>query len=143
MIPDGRLPVAPVADVAPPLQPEQRRRAIVAWTIFLTLDTLVQLAFKAGGQALTGIEFGARWFEVAAATPAVWLALTGYIVLFIVWMVILQGSELTKAFTLTGIAFITVPLGGWLVFGETMTVTQVLGILAIMAGVTLITRPQR
>ena len=116
------------------------RRDACIWVLFLALDTLTQLAFKAGGSALAGLEIGPAWFDVAGRTPAVWLAVAGYIALFVVWLVILQGAELTKAFTLTGIAYVTVPLGGWLVFGETISFVQLLGIGAIVAGVTMISR---
>ena len=119
------------------------RRDLGVWMVFLTLDTLTQLAFKAGGEALAGIELGHAWLSVAGQTPAVWLAVAGYITLFVVWLVILQNSELTRAFTMTGVAYVTVPLGGWLVFGERITLVQVLGILLIIAGVTMISRQQR
>lgn len=117
------------------------RRDVVLWVMFLALDTATQIAFKAGGRALAGIDFGPLWFERAFATPAVWMAIAGYVVAFVLWIAILQDSTLTRAFTLTGVAFATVPLAGWAFFGEAISLGRIAGIILIIVGVTLITRP--
>lgn len=116
------------------------RRDVALWTLFLALDTSTQIAFKAGGSALAGIDFGPAWFERFIATPAIWAGIAGYILAFVLWIAILQGSELTRAFTLQGVTFVTVPIGGWLFFGEHISLERALGIALIIAGVTLISR---
>lgn len=113
---------------------------VVLWGLFLALDSGAQFAFKAGGNALAGIEFGAAWLDRFLATPAIWLGITGYVLAFVLWIAILQGSELTRAFTLQGATFITVPIGGWLIFGEHISLTRAAGIALIIVGVTLISR---
>jgi drug/metabolite transporter (DMT)-like permease len=116
------------------------RRDIGLWGLFLALDSGTQIAFKAGGNALNGVDFGIAWFDRFLATPAVWAGLAGYVIAFVLWIAILQGSELTRAFTLQGATFVTVPLGGWLFFGEQISRARAGGIALIIIGVTLISR---
>ena len=116
------------------------RRDVGLWGLFLALDSCTQIAFKAGGNALNGVEFGAVWLDRFLATPAIWLGIAGYLLAFGLWIAILQGSELTRAFTLQGATFATVPLGGWLFFGEQISLARAAGIALIIVGVTLISR---
>ena len=116
------------------------RRDVGLWGLFLALDSCTQIAFKAGGNALNGVEFGAVWFDRFLATPAIWVGIAGYVIAFGLWIAILQGSELTRAFTLQGATFATVPLGGWLFFGEHISLARAAGIALIIVGVTLISR---
>lgn len=116
------------------------RRDVGLWATFLALDTGTQIAFKAGGSALAGIDFGLAWFDRFLATPAIWIGIAGYILAFVLWIAILQGSELTRAFTLQGVTFATVPVGGWLFFGEHISLARAFGIALIIVGVTLISR---
>jgi len=74
---------------------------ISLWALFLTLATLTQLAFKWGGTELEGLEFGAAWFDALVRTPAVGIAIAGYIALFVVWLLILQRTDLNRAFCMT------------------------------------------
>ncbi len=119
------------------------RRDIGLWTVFLALDTGTQIAFKAGSGALAGVDFGAAWLDRFAATPAIWVGIAGYVLAFVLWIAILQGSELTRAFTLQGVTFATVPVGGWLFFGEHISLERAAGIALIIGGVTLISRRRR
>ena len=116
------------------------RRDVGLWGLFLALDSCTQIAFKAGGNALNGVGFGSVWFDRFLATPAIWLGIAGYVLAFGLWIAILQGSELTRAFTLQGATFATVPLGGWLFFGEQISLARAAGIALIIVGVTLISR---
>lgn len=144
------VPVAdPVALAAAPVEALARtsgfglvRRDVLIWGLFLFLDAATQLAFKWGGLGLAGVDFGNVWLQMAFSTPAIWAGIIGYGILFVLWVAILQGSDLTRAFTVTGISFITVPLGGWLLFGEHIGVGKAFGIGLIAVGLTLMTRPQ-
>lgn len=57
--------------------------------------------------------------------------------MFGVWMVILQRSALARAFVMTGLVYITVPLAAWALFGERIGLQHGLGIMIIVAGVVL------
>jgi len=113
-------------------------RDVVLWALFFAVDTMTQLAFKGGGNQLEGIEFGRFWLRTAFSSPVVWLAIAGYVTMFLLWMLILQRSELNRAFTLTGLAYVFVPLGAWALFGEEISWVRAAGIALIISGVTLI-----
>lgn len=136
---DRRL-VARVAASVPASTQSTLRRDVGLWGLFLALDSSSQMALKAGGNALSGTDFGIAWLDRFLATPAIWLGIAGYVLAFGLWIAILQGSELTRAFTLQGATFATVPLGGWLFFGEQISLARAAGIALIIAGVTLISR---
>lgn len=132
--------VAEIAAAASASTKSTFRRDVGLWGLFLALDSGTQIAFKAGGNALSDTDFGLAWLDRFLATPAIWLGIAGYVLAFVLWIAILQGSELTRAFTLQGATFATVPLGGWLFFGEQISLARAAGIALIIIGVTLISR---
>lgn len=107
------------------------------WLVFLALATFTQLAFKWGGSELEGLDFGKAWFEALLRSPAVALAVLGYLAMFVVWMVILQRTHLSRAFLMTGLVYITVPAAAWAIFNEKITLWNVVGIACIIAGIAL------
>lgn len=113
---------------------------ISLWVLFLSLATVTQLAFKWGGTELQGLEFGAQWFDVMARSPAVGIAVAGYIALFVVWLLILQRTDLNRAFSMTGLIYVTVPAFAWVIFGEQIGWLRAAGISLIIAGVSLMGR---
>lgn len=108
------------------------------WLAFLALATFTQIAFKWGGTDLEKVPFGAQWFETLVRSPAVLAAVLGYLAMFGVWMAILQRSHLSRAFLMTGLVYITVPLAAWPIFGERIGPWHAAGIVLIIAGVVLI-----
>ena len=70
--------------------------------------------------------------------PGVWLAVTGYAGTFVVWMMILRAMPLSRAFPMTGLAYVTVPLLAWTVLGESIDLPRAGGIALIVAGVVLL-----
>jgi drug/metabolite transporter (DMT)-like permease len=113
---------------------------VLLWVALLSVETLTQLAFKAGSAKLDGERFDLLWLITALSTPQVWFAIIGYLATFVVWMLILQRMDLSKAFPMTGLSYITVPLLAWVVFGEVTNGTRALGIAFIAAGVMLLGR---
>ncbi|MFI5012540.1 MAG: EamA family transporter [Hyphomicrobiales bacterium] len=113
-------------------------RMIVFWGIFLALDTATQLAFKAASEPVQGMSFGLAFMKVALSTPALWVAILCYIAVFVVWMAVLTRMDLNRAFPLTSLSYVTVPLLAFALFGEQLPALRVLGIGVIVAGVVLI-----
>ncbi len=99
---------------------------------------MTQLAFKIGGNSLEGVPSGFGWLAQALQTPIVWSAILGYIAVFCSWIFILKEMELSKAFPITSLTFITVPLLSRIVFDETIGPMRALGIVIILAGVGLL-----
>jgi len=113
---------------------------ISLWVLFFTLATVTQLAFKWGGNELAGLEFGRSWFDAMVRTPAVGIAIAGYIAMFVVWLLILQRTDLNRAFSMTGLIYVTVPAFAWVIFGEQIGWLRAAGIALIIAGVSLMGR---
>ena len=113
------------------------------WALFVALATATQIAFKWGGSDLEKVEFGRAWFATLLGSPAVGLAILGYVAMFVLWMVILQRTTLARAFMMTGLVYITVPAAAAVIFGERITWWTGLGIAIIVAGIVVMGQPHR
>ena len=120
--------------------PASRLSLVWMWAALILVETVTQLAFKAGSGGLAGHDAGLSFLIIALSTPAVWLAMIGYMATFAVWMMILQRMDLSKAFPLTGLIYVTVPVLAWFGFGETLSPAQGAGIACIIGGVILLGR---
>jgi multidrug transporter EmrE-like cation transporter len=105
---------------------------------FLFFDTGVQIAFKLAATELGDGDFNAAWLTAASASPMVWCAVLLYLTVFVLWMLILQQIDLSRAFPLTALTYITVPAAGMLFFNESLSIAQAAGIALILAGVILV-----
>lgn len=110
--------------------------------LFLLADTAVQIAFKLAGDQAGDADFNLEWVAGAAASPIFWIAIGLYFTVFVLWMMILQQTDLSRAFPLTALTYVTVPAAGLLFFQETLTLERTLGIALILAGVVLVGREE-
>lgn len=108
---------------------------IAIWIAFIALDTGTQLAFKWGADGLADLDFGLAMLARALTLPGVWMAAAGYAGTFVVWMRILRNMPLSRAFPMTGLAYVTVPLLAWIVFGDRIDLMRGFGIALIVGGV--------
>ena len=113
-------------------------RIILFWSVFLALDTATQIAFKAASEDLEGMSFGMPFLRTALAIPTFWVAILCYIATFVVWMAVLTRMKLSRAFPLTALTYVTVPVLALLLFGEHLPLIRVIGIAVIIAGVIMI-----
>ena len=111
---------------------------LVLIAAFLGADTLTQLAFKLAGDVVGEQPLGLTFLEVAAGSATVWTAAGLYFATYVLWMLVLQRTPLSRAFPLTALSYVTVPAAAWLVFGETIGLIPLAGIALILAGVCLI-----
>jgi multidrug transporter EmrE-like cation transporter len=113
-------------------------RMVMFWSVFLTLDTATQLAFKAASERVEGMSFGLAFLQTALTTPTFWVTILCYIATFVVWMAVLTRMDLNRAFPLTALTYVTVPLLALVLFGEHLPALRIAGIAVIIAGVVLI-----
>jgi drug/metabolite transporter (DMT)-like permease len=106
--------------------------------LFLLFDTAVQIAFKLAGKQLGDGALDLAWLTAAARSPVVWCAILLYLTVFVLWMLILQQIDLSRAFPLTALTYVTVPAAGLVLFHETIDWTQTAGIALILVGVVLV-----
>ena len=114
------------------------QRTILLWGSFLAANTLTQLAFKVGGKSLEGLDFGPQFLARAIGLPSVWLAITGYIAVFVLWILILQDMALSRAFVLNALVYAVIPVASLLLFGEFISLWRAFGIGLIITGVALV-----
>jgi drug/metabolite transporter (DMT)-like permease len=95
-----------------------------------------QVLFKASAAALseTGSFFAAK--TLATLTSAMFL----YGVTSIAWVWVLQKVELGRVYPLMALAFVLVPLGSHLMFGERFNPQYFIGVSLIMVGIVITVR---
>ena len=105
---------------------------------FLVFDTAVQIAFKLAAMQLGDGAFDGAWLAAALSSPMVWCAVLLYLAVFVLWMLILQQFDLSRAFPLAALTYVTVPAAGLLLFHENLGPMQAAAIALILAGVVLV-----
>ena len=111
---------------------------IALWTAYVALDTGSQLAFKWAGDRIGPDALDLAWVARALVTPGLWIGVGCYVGTLFVWMRVLQRMDLSRAFPMSGLSYVTVPAMAVVLFGESLTSTQLAGIAAICAGVVLL-----
>ncbi|CAM5762541.1 EamA family transporter [Bosea minatitlanensis] len=119
-------------------EPVSRWRQLLVWLAFIALDTGTQIAFKWGADGLGDMDFGLDMLARSVTLPGVWFAIIGYLGTFVVWMAILRDMPLSRAFPMTGLVYVTVPLLAWATFGEQIDLLRAGGIALIIVGVILL-----
>lgn len=95
-----------------------------------------QLLFKL---AAVSVQTGGT---MLAARPLAYLlgAMALYFVTSVAWVRLLQGVELGRVYPFMALAFVLVPIGSWLLFGERFETRYFIGVALIVAGVVLTLR---
>jgi drug/metabolite transporter (DMT)-like permease len=106
--------------------------------LFLLADTAVQIAFKLAGERAGSADFDLQWVGAAAGSAIFWIAIGLYFTVFVLWMMILQQTDLSRAFPLTALTYVTVPAAGLLLFHESISLERSLGVALVLAGVVLV-----
>lgn len=100
----------------------------------VAFSALGQLLLKSGAQHLAGL--GRVEFLLAAARDArVLSGLAAWMASTACWLYVLRVAPLARAYGLSSLTYVLVPLAGVLVFGEQVRRVHVLGMALILAGV--------
>jgi multidrug transporter EmrE-like cation transporter len=70
-----------------------------------------------------------------------WLALVAYGTSLVVWIIGLSRVPVSQAYPVLSVGYVIAALAAWTLLGETMNLSRWLGIVVIMSGVWLISRP--
>lgn len=95
-----------------------------------------QILFKVSATALT--ESGS-FFSIKPATT-LFAAMCLYGATSVAWVWVLQKIELGRVYPLMALAFVLVPLGSHLIFGERFQPQYFVGVAMIMAGIIIAVR---
>ena len=117
-----------------------RLSGILLWVCIPLCTTVTQTLLKLSAGVLESHPFGMIWLETAALTPYIWGALFCEIIGFIAWIFVLKSHNLGIAFTISSASYILVILVGYTIFHETLSMSQVIGLMFILSGLLLISR---
>lgn len=118
--------------------PRRRLAPLILFAILPLLSLGYQIAAKASADHLAGIRFDARWLLAAARLPSVRILLVCEVASFAAWMTVLAEMPLSAAFPLSAVSYVLIIAASVVVFHEPVGLLQVMGSLAILAGVWLI-----
>ena len=75
-----------------------------------------------------------------AGSPLVVLGLGCYVAGAASWLVVLSRLPLSLAYPIVAVSYAITPILAWMLFGESVPATRWLGIVAICAGIVLVSR---
>jgi len=108
------------------------------------LNTIAQIALKAGMDKVG--QFKYCWSNVVpiftqiACNPYIIGALFIYGFAVVVWMLVLSRVEVSIAYPMISLGYITTALAAYYYFDEPLSVTRIAGIVVIILGVYLVAR---
>ena len=112
-----------------------KRFYLVGFVVLIAFDTLSQICFKMAAIHAEPFLIEVEWLWRVLREPWVYGAIVGYLGAFITWMTLLRHAPIGPAFAashleVVGVILISVPL-----FGESLSVVQMLGAVLVVAGV--------
>ena len=121
------------------------RRSFVPYlqlALTIALITVSELFLKTGATAVPAHE--GDWLgSTALRSPSVWVGAALLAGSSVTWILALRALPLYLAFTWCSVIHITIPLGAWLVLGESINPQRWAGIALVLAGVWVIAKPAR
>jgi drug/metabolite transporter (DMT)-like permease len=96
-----------------------------------------QLLFKLAAERLV-VDKGARLLLVSFINRPMLAAVAIYAVATILWVYLLHGLALSRAYPFIALAFALVPLLAWLLFGESLGPRYWVGLVVMLAGLYLV-----
>lgn len=103
---------------------------------------IYELLLKLG--AVETAHLSARWSWTGLtglASPYVWVAIVFVILSLVTWLHALRHLPLSIAFPISQVVHALVPLGSWLVLGESITTVRGCGIALVLLGLAVVAKP--
>ena len=123
--------------------PLPRAARPLLWLVMPVMGVINQYLAERTARALLGQPFGLDWLGAAIRSPWVQAWIGCEVVTFSVWMIVLSNLALSAAFPMTALGYLLVIGLGWTAFGEPVTLAELVGGAAILAGVWLIGEGER
>ena len=105
------------------------------WIGLPLLSALFQASAKMLAVEMRDTSFGWSWLAQAINSPWVFVILLSEVLSFSVWLNVLSNVPLSRAFPITAVAYISIPLMSWTLFKEAVMPLQIVGSVLIVAGV--------
>jgi drug/metabolite transporter (DMT)-like permease len=110
----------------------------LVWLAMPLMALVNQYLAERTAQALIRLPFGFGWLAAAIGSPWVQAWIGCEIVTLAVWMVVLSNLSLSAAFPMTALGYLLVIGMGWTLLSEPVTLAELIGGAAILAGVWLL-----
>lgn len=119
-----------------------RRFYLIGFLLLMVFDTIAQVSFKLAANHALPLTMDAMWVLRVAATPWTYAAIAGYIGAFFTWMSLLKHAPIGPAFAASHLEVVSVMLVSVWLFGEHLTLLQLLGGALIVAGIMCLARSE-
>ena len=107
----------------------------IGLTLAIVFDTIQQLAWKMGMDALPETASPGAMADAVLREPLLGLVAILMLVRLINWLRVLKFADLSYAQPITSLSYVTVTVASTLYLHETLTPLQIVGMAIIMAGV--------
>lgn len=111
------------------------RGSIIGFACLLGFDVLAQLGFKLAGDAALPVEADIGWLLRLLVQPGVYMAVTGYLGAFVIWLSLLKHAPIGPAFAASHLEVVVVMPFAMVLFHEAVQGPQLLGAVAILTGI--------
>lgn len=110
--------------------------------ISVLLNCAAQICIRKGMLIVGEVNMTGILGSLGAMITNVWLwtAMICYAVSILMWMAVLSKVEVSFAYPFLSIGYVVAALVGYCCFGESLTLTRIMGIIVICLGVFLISR---
>ena len=112
-----------------------KRFYLLGFALLLAFDTLNFVCFKFAGAHALPMELSMAWVARVFSNPWIYGAIAGYLGAFLTWMSLLKHAPIGPAFAASHLDVLSVMLVSWWALAEPVTAMQIIGALAIVAGI--------
>lgn len=112
--------------------------------ISVLLNTGAQLLLKAGVSRMGTLEFAwpkliSTGYDIAM-NPFIVTGLFIYVISVVLWLLVLARVEVSFAYPMISLGYVLNAITAYYLFGESLSISRMLGILVILCGVYLVAR---
>jgi drug/metabolite transporter (DMT)-like permease len=128
--------------MATPDRPTGLRNPWFHLAVSVACVTIYELLLKRGAAETANLSPEWSWTGLSGlASLYVWVAIVFVILSLITWLYVLRYIPLSIAFPISQAVHVLVPLGSWLVLGETIIGLRWLGIALVSLGLAVVAKP--
>lgn len=117
--------------------------SVATWSLIIlsvSLGVAGQLLMKRGMLAFPNLGFDIPALVRAILQPYVLAGFVCYGLASLSWLFVLSRAPVSVAYPMLSLGYAAVAVLSWLYFGEPLSVAKVIGILAILGGITLLSQ---
>lgn len=106
----------------------------------VVINTAAQLLLKNGAKSLDFSQGPLSIFTSMLGNLYIWSGGLIFVISFLLWIYLLNQFELSFLYPFGSLAFVLAAFGGWIFFGENITLYRLFGIFSIFIGVLFVAK---